>query len=323
MDEMSGMLPRDESVFLLDCSGNRRHVVEGASPFVVGEEEDGARPGGAGHQRVDDFGDFELTGEDGLPGTGMLVVVAVTGFDERKGGQRVLADVGVVLRQRRDMAGVNAEGVGRIADRAGGLRGGLAGRAGGIVVHVFGGVAEDEEIGAGEFGALISAFVRGAHGLIDGVVDLPRNAGLIEFLEDGLNAQLGQVIVGAGIVSEALRGTAGEGGDAVVDALAGDGREPTVGNRELRRHVVVVVQEFLVVIAHGAFAVGVSKGAGAGSAGVAAFGKAFGGVDEAIHVDRPGGGEGPAADVAVAFQPGAAHVVDAGAGQLEGIVGRA
>ena len=48
--------------------------------------------------------------------------------------------------------------------------------------------------------------------------------------------------------------TAAERDNPVVNALAGDRRKPAIGNRELRRHVVVIIQKSFVVVAHGALA---------------------------------------------------------------------
>ena len=55
--------------------------------------------------------------QDGLAGAGVLVIEAVTGFDEGEAGQRVVLQVGVVLGEGRDVVGVDAEGIGGIADR--------------------------------------------------------------------------------------------------------------------------------------------------------------------------------------------------------------
>src|SRR6185437_11015985 len=102
-----------------------------------------------------------------------------------------------------------------------------------------------------------------------------------------------------------------------------DGREPAVRYRELRSHVVVVVQEILSVVAHGALAGGVGELARARFGSDAALGVALGSVDESIHIDGAGGGEVPAADVAVTLQPGRAHVVVAGGARLVEVVLRA
>ena len=69
------------------------------------------------------------------------------------------------------------------------------------------------------------------------------------------------MVIVTGVEGEALGGAAAIGGDAVGIALAGDGREPAIGDGELRRHEVVVVQEILIVVAHGALAggIGVSR----------------------------------------------------------------
>ena len=61
---------------VVGVAGHGRHVFVRTSAFVVAEEEDGAAPGGAGHEGVDDLRDLALAFEDGLRGARMLVIEA-------------------------------------------------------------------------------------------------------------------------------------------------------------------------------------------------------------------------------------------------------
>src|SRR5580692_3971445 len=66
--------------------------------------------------------------------------------------------------------------------------------------------------------------------LRDGVVHLPGNLGRVELLEDTRYIQLRQVIVAARIKYQALRSPAGKSSNAIGNTLAGDWREPAIGD---------------------------------------------------------------------------------------------
>ena len=83
--------------------------------------------------------------------------------------------------------------------------------------------------------------------------------------------------------------------------LLDTGENQRFDTRELRGHVVVVVEESLVVIAHRALAVQIGESAGAGCTGLsAAGGVTFRRVDKTVLLDRTRGEEVIAIDVAVA-----------------------
>jgi hypothetical protein len=160
---------------LVGGAGHRRHVIIRAATFIVTPEEDGVTPRRAGHEGVKYVGDLCLTFKDGLTGAGMLIVVTVAGFNEGELGERAVGEVCEVLRERRDVVGIDAEGVTGVADYAGRLRGSGACCAGGIVVEVVDGVTQ-----AGEVSGRVAAVAGGwavvffsAEALRDGVVDLP------------------------------------------------------------------------------------------------------------------------------------------------------
>src|ERR1041385_4789086 len=122
----------------------------------------------------------------------------------------------------------------------------------------------------------------------------------------------------ARVLHQTLCCTATECGDAIVNALACDRREPAVRKRELRSHVVVVIQERVVIVAHGALAGVISESTGTNRRIYgAAFGIAFSCVDETIHEDLPASREVEAIDISKACEPVGALVVNAGAGELE------
>src|SRR5215831_10610045 len=125
------------------------------------------------------------------------------------------------------------------------------------------------------------------------------------------------MIVIATIEDEALRGAAGEGCNSVKDALARYGREPPVRNRKLRCHVVVVVQEVLIVVAHGSLASQIGVGTPAYPRTGATFRIALGRVHESIHVDRARSEEVVTVHITVTGQPIRAVVVNTRAAELE------
>src|SRR5882672_1247576 len=75
-----------------------------------------------------------------------------------------------------------------------------------------------------------------AEALSDSVVNLPGNLRLIELLEDIRYVELREVVVVSRVFYQALRCAPCESRDAVGDALAGNGREPAIRDRELRCH---------------------------------------------------------------------------------------
>lgn len=136
-------------------------------------------------------------------------------------------------------------------------------------------------------------------------------------MEDVWYVELAEVVIVAWVVDQALGRASGKGGDAVVDALARHWREPTIRQRKLGCHVVVVVEKALVVIAHRALASQISKITGACSRTRAAICEAFCVVDKAIHIDGTGRKEIVGIDVSVACRPGRCLIVDAGALEFE------
>ena len=89
-----------------------------SSTLVVSEKEDGILPCGATHKSIHDVGYLRLPGQDRLARTRMLVIVAITGLDEGETGQRAVGKVAEVGRQRSNVIGIDAEGVGRIPNDA-------------------------------------------------------------------------------------------------------------------------------------------------------------------------------------------------------------
>ena len=130
------------------------------------------------------------------------------------------------------------------------------------------------------------------------------------------------VVVLERVVDQALRGSTRHGCEAVRRTLAGDRREPAVGKRELRSHVVVIVEERLIVVPHGALTheiIGRIAAASLPISGRAGFGIVLGDVNKAVHLDGTGRGgeEVVGVHIAIAAEPVRSHVVDTGSGELE------
>src|SRR6266702_1849193 len=157
----------------------------------------------------------------------MLIVVAVPGFNESKTGERAVGQIGVVSRYWRNVVGIDAKRVRGIAHSARRLSGSGAGSAGRILVQVTQRISQSRKSGCRERRAAARVTCR-TECLTYGVIDLPRNIGLVQFLKDGGDVELGKVVITAGIFDQALRCAAGESSDAVIDAFAGDWREPAV-----------------------------------------------------------------------------------------------
>ena len=139
-----------------------------------------------------------------------------------------------------------------------------------------------------------------------------------QLTENSWNGECGQLIVYERVLYQTLRRATRQGRNAIRRALGGYGREPAVGDRKLRGHVVVVVQELLVVVSHGAFADEIIGQVPATAlAPLAALGVVLRRVYKTIHENLAGGGEIIPAHVAVAGEPIRREVVDAGRGELK------
>ena len=99
--------------------GDRRHVIEGSSAFIVAEEEHRVLPRRALHQRIDEGCNLCLAGQNGLPRTGMLIEDPIGRDDVNKARQRAVGHVDEILGDGRDVVGIDAVGIGGIADRLG------------------------------------------------------------------------------------------------------------------------------------------------------------------------------------------------------------
>src|ERR1700691_2039081 len=304
-------------------------MVVGSAAFVVAEEEDGIRPLRTRHESIHDARHFHLPKENRLTRPRMLVISAVTGLNECKAGQRTVGEIAEVGLYRGNVSRVNAEGVVLVVDRnLGALRGSDTGSAGWILIKIIYRIVQAGEVGRGirrapRATAVIVSYQ--AEALGDRVVDLPGDFCLVKFRENIRYIELGKMVIASWILYQALSRASGEGSDAIVNALARDRREPAIGYRELRCHVVVVIEKPLVVIAHGALTGRICVLAGTtASRGRATQIVAFGGVDETILQDWTWcgcDGKIVAIDVSVARQPIRTIVVDASAFKLEERIG--
>jgi hypothetical protein len=93
------------------------------------------------------------------------------------------------------------------------------------------------------------------------------------------------MVVSPRIFDQTLSGAPREGGDAIVNALAGHRRKPAIGYRELGGHVVVVIEKSLVVIAHRALTGEIGVLAATGARRLTASCVAFASVDKTILRD--------------------------------------
>jgi hypothetical protein len=234
--------------------GHRGNVIVRTTAFVVTEEEDRVCPLRARREGTDNFIHFHLPQKDRLPRPRMLVIVAVTCFDECKARKRAIGQVRVELRNGRNVGNVDAEGIRWIAHcRARRLCWRSARRARWVFVHILKRILQRRKVSGRIFRVRSRRrtviFIQ-TEALRDCVVDLPGNICGIQFIKDRRNRQLRKVVIATWILDQALRRATREGGDTIVNALARYGREPPVRQSELRCHEVVVVQCILIVIPH-------------------------------------------------------------------------
>src|SRR5664279_6237726 len=116
----------------------------------------------------------------------MLVIIGVACLNECKAGKRTVGKIGKVGRQRSNVVRIDAEAVRRIANHTGWLSGRGTGSTGGILINILVRIGQGGECsrrirrvcGAG-------AVIRvETEALGDRVVNLPRDLGLVKFLED-------------------------------------------------------------------------------------------------------------------------------------------
>ena len=218
----------------------------------------------------------------------LIRAIVESRLNVRKLRQVPILDIGEVLAQRRNVARIKTSAV-DVHRR----------RRARPTVHIFRRVGEVAE-------------GRGRERIIRvniGVINLPRDPRAIELLKDRLPTKLRQVVIRSRIVHQPLRSSAGHYRDPIRHRLAGNRRKPAVRNRELRRHVVVVIQETLIVVPHGALArsVPVAK----------RLRITLSSVHKAIHQDRTRSGKVEAVHISITLNPRGRHVISTRRPQLK------
>src|ERR1035437_1618933 len=118
----------------------------GSSTLVVAEKEDGILPGRTGHESIHNLCHLLLTAQDRCVRPGMLVIEAVTGFNEDKAWKRAFGQIGVIRRQGGNVGCIDTEGIRLIANYAGWLSRGRTG-ARCISMQILVGIREVGEVG--------------------------------------------------------------------------------------------------------------------------------------------------------------------------------
>src|ERR1035438_3895052 len=192
-------------------------MVVWSSTFVVAEEEDRVVPGRAVHERIHHTRHLNLPIQNRLTRPWMLVIVAVTGLNECKAGQRAVGQIGEVGGYPVNVARVDAKGVPRIVNYFGPHGGCLAGSARWIVVQILIRIGQVREVCRGIrcVRAGLAVILVEAKALADRVVDFPRYTCLVKCLEDIRYFELRKPVIAAGVLYQTLGRASREGGDAI------------------------------------------------------------------------------------------------------------